>query len=87
MSDRIQKKEVVRRLAQRLDADEKTAEACLDAVLETLYEAIKNGESITLPGFGGFYVRQGRSSWTFTFNPAQRLRALFGWSSTYKGSL
>ena len=87
MSDRIQKKEVVRRLAQRLDADENAAEACLDAVLEILYEAIKNGESITLPGFGGFYVRPGRSSWTFKFNPAQRLRALFGWSSTYKGPL
>ena len=44
MSNRIHKKEVVRRLAQRLDADEKTAEVCLDAVLETLYEAIKDGE-------------------------------------------
>lgn len=87
MNNRIQKKEVVRRLAKRLDADEQTAATCLDTVLEILYEAIRNGESVTLPGFGGFYVRPGRSSWTFKFNPAQRLRALFGWSSTYKGPL
>ena len=87
MSDRIRKKGMVRRLAQRLDADEDAAEACLDAVLEVHYEAIKNGESITLPDFGGFYVRVGRFSWTFRFNPAQRLRALFRWSSAYKGSL
>jgi len=32
-------------------------------------------------------VRAGRSSWVFKFNPSQRLRALFGWSSTYRGSL
>lgn len=54
---------------------------------ERLCQAIKNRESITLPGFGGFYVRQDRSSWTFKFNPAQRLRARFGWSSTSKGPL
>lgn len=36
MSNRIQKKEVVRRLAKRLDADEKTAETCLDTVLDFL---------------------------------------------------
>jgi DNA-binding protein HU-beta len=25
--------------------------------------------------------------WVFKFNPPQRLRKLFGWSSTYKGKL
>ena len=44
------------------------------------------GESVTLKGFGSFYVRPERSTWVFKFNPAQRLRALFGWSSSYKGS-
>lgn len=87
MDTRIGKKDVVSRLAERLNTDEKTAETCLEAVLETLYEAIKQGESITLPGFGGFYVRPHRSSWAFKFNPSQRLRALFGWSSSYKGPL
>jgi hypothetical protein len=46
----------------------------------------KAGESVTLPGFGGFYVRREPESWVFKFNPGQRLRALFGWSSTYSGT-
>ena len=42
-------------------------------------------ECVTLRGFGSFYVREERSSWVFRFNPGQRLRALFGWSSSYTG--
>ena len=37
--------------------------------------------------FGTFYIDEQRSGTVFKFNPAQRLRALFGWSSTYKGEL
>jgi DNA-binding protein HU-beta len=87
MTDRIQKKDVVHRLARRMSTDERTAEAWLDAFTEALYEAFKEGRSVTLPGFGGFYVRPHRESWAFKFNPSQKLRALFGWSSTYKGQL
>jgi DNA-binding protein HU-beta len=67
--------------------DERTAEAWLDAVTETMYEAFRSGESVTLRGFGSFYLRRSRSGTVFKFNPGQRLRALLGWSSTYKGSL
>lgn len=88
MSNRIQNKEVIKRIAKRMDGDEKTAEAYLDATLETLYEAFKAGESVTLKGFGGFYVRPSlRGTWTFKFNPGQKLKALFGWASSYKGKL
>ena len=87
VSAKIQKKELVDRIATRMAIDEKTAEAFLDATLEELYEAFKAGESVTLPGFGGFYVRSERDTWVFKFNPSQKLRALFGWSSTYKGKL
>lgn len=87
LTPRVQKTEFTRRLAERMQADEATAAAWLDGVTETLYESLKNGESVTLPGLGGFYVREERSTWVFRFNPAQRLRALFGWSSTYKGKL
>ncbi len=87
MPDRIKKDEFVRRLALRMDSDEKTAAAWVDGIVETLYESFKAGESVTLPGFGGFYVRPERESWVFKFNPGQRLRALFGWSSTYTGKL
>ena len=87
MTNRIQKNEVLSRLAQRMGADEKTAEAWLNAFTDTLYQAFKEGQSVTLPSFGGFYVRPGSDAWVFRFNPAQKLRALFGWSSTYTGEL
>ena len=87
MAERINKDEFVRRLAARMQADEVTVTAWVDGIVETLYESFKAGESVTLPGFGGFYVRQEPESWVFKFNPGQRLRALFGWSSTYSGTL
>ncbi len=85
MIDRIEKDELARRLAARMQTDIATATVWIDEVLETLYESFKAGESVTLRGFGSFYVRPERSSWVFRFNPGQRLRALFGWSSSYKG--
>jgi DNA-binding protein HU-beta len=85
MTNRIQKPELARRLAVRMHTDEATATAWLDALTETLYESFQAGESVTLKNFGSFYVRPERSSWVFKFNPSQRLRALFGWSSTHTG--
>gem|GEM_PF-305791 len=87
MADRLKKEDFVRLLATRMNADEAAATAWVDGVVETLYESFKAGDSVTLPGFGGFYVRQEPESWVFKFNPGQRLRALFGWSSTYSGKL
>ena len=85
--ERIQKKDVVRRLAARMKTDEAVSAVWLNAVLDTLYESFKLGQSVTLSGFGNFYVRPERERWVFRFNPSQKLKALFGWSSTYKGSL
>jgi DNA-binding protein HU-beta len=87
LTDRIEKKELIRRLAKRMGVDEKTAKVWIDAVTETLYEIFKEGLSVTLPGFGGFFVRPRGKTWVFKFNPGQKLRALFGWSSSYKGGL
>lgn len=78
MTDRLKKEDVVCLLAARMKSDEATATAWLDGVTETLYESFKAGKSVTLPGFGGFYVRPEPESWVFRFNPGQRLRALFG---------
>ena len=85
MAERIKKNQIVSRLAERMGKDETEAALWLDGVTETLYEAISSGESVTLPGFGGFYVKPGRETWVFKFNPAQRLRSALGWSSTYLG--
>lgn len=87
MSTRIQKKDVVKRLALRLAVDETAAETYLDAVTETLYEAFKANEGVTLPNFGSFYLDRRPSGCVFKFNPSQKLKALFGWASTYNGPL
>jgi DNA-binding protein HU-beta len=57
----------------------------VDAFLEEICAALRRGHSVSLRGFGSFYVRPERESWVFRFNPAQRLRALLGWSSTSRG--
>lgn len=85
MSDRIEKPQVVHLVAQRTDRDHAIVEEVLDAALEEIYAALKRGESVSLRNFGSFYVRPGPEQWVFRFNPAQRLRKLFGWSSTYRG--
>ena len=87
MTDRLKKEDFVRLLAARMKTDGVAATAWVDGVIETLYESFKAGKSVTLPGFGGFYVHPESKSWVFKFNPGQRLRALFGWSSTYSGTL
>lgn len=87
MSIRVGKEEIVRGLAERMNTTEEVASKWFEATLETLYDTFKQGKSVTLKGFGGFYVRQRGDTWAFKFNPGQKLRALFGWSSTYKGEL
>ena len=70
-----------------MSTDEKTASKWLDGVTDTLYETFKKGQGVTLTGFGSFYLSQRRDSTAFKFNPSQKLKKLFGWSSTYKGDL
>jgi DNA-binding protein HU-beta len=87
MNGRMDKKELVRRVAKRMVTGTGTVEEIVDATLEEVYEALKQGECVSLRNFGTFYVRPERESWVFRFNPSQRLRKLFGWSSTYKGKV
>ena len=87
MSERINKNILARRIADKSDLAVKTAEAQIDLVFDTIYEALKNGESVTIRNFGNFYVAHKRHSIAFRFNPSQKLKTLFGWSSTYKGEL
>ena len=84
MSDRS---ELIRLVSQRIAQDEETVDKVVDAFLDEIYQAIKRGQGVTLKGFGGFYVRSERESWVFKFNPCQKWRALFGWSSTYRSEI
>jgi DNA-binding protein HU-beta len=83
----IDKKELVRRVSNRVGKETGAVEEILDATFNEIYQSLKQGESVSLRDFGTFYVRVERESWVFKFNPSQRLRKLFGWSSTYKGEV
>jgi DNA-binding protein HU-beta len=87
IKSRLDRAGLVARVAERTGLSERTSDKVVDAVLEEIYEALKRGEGVSLKNFGTFYVRSERGSWVFKFNPAQRLRKLFGWSSTYTGDL
>lgn len=87
MTGRIEKPELVSLVSQRLNQDAQVVDEIVDAFLDQIYQALKRGDSVSLRGFGSFYVRPDDESWVFRFNPSQRLRALFGWSSTYRGEL
>jgi DNA-binding protein HU-beta len=86
MPDRIEKQDLVRAVSARLAGEGAGVDTIVDAFLEEIYQALKRGESVTLRDFGSFYVRPEQGSWIFRFNPSQRLRKLFGWSSTYRGT-
>lgn len=87
MSNRIDKKALITVVTERVDKDTDAVEEVIEATLEIIYEALNRGQYVSLRNFGTFYVRPERYSWIFKFNPSQRLRKLFGWSSTYKGEL
>ncbi len=85
MSERIDRDELVGLVAERVSKKETLVGEIVDATLEEIYQALKRRTCVSLKNLGTFYVRPGRASWVFKFNPSQRFRALFGWSSTYGG--
>lgn len=48
MKDRIEKEELARRLATRMQTDTATAMTWIDGFVKTLYESFKAGESVIL---------------------------------------
>src|SRR6478609_7543818 len=52
------KAQFVELLAERLDGDKKKAQAALDAVIDTIYQAVSRGERVVLTGFGVFEKRE-----------------------------
>ena len=85
MTGRVEKPALVRLAAQRVDRDEATVAEVVDAFLEEIYEALRRGRSVSLRGFGAFFVRPERETRVFRSDPSQRRRARFGWASTDRG--
>jgi DNA-binding protein HU-beta len=88
MSENVKKKEFVGILANKMNVSEKIAEMWVDALTDTLYECFKKQRGVVITNLGTFYLRiTSRGDSIFKFLPSQKLRALFGYSSTYKGNL
>ena len=85
MSDRTNLENLINRAALRVGQDPQAVSLIVAAFLDEIYLSIEHGESVTFKNFGNFFVRPEQDSWVFKFNPSQKWRALFGWSSTYKG--
>lgn len=86
MPDRIEKQDLIRVVSARLAGQDATVDTTVEEFLEEIYQALKQGESVSLRDFGSFYVRPEQNSWVFRFNPSQRWRKLFGWSSPHRGA-
>jgi DNA-binding protein HU-beta len=61
----INKQELIRRVCQRVNQDEKAIEEILDATLEEIYQSFRQGESVNLLNFRTFYIRFECSSTVF----------------------
>jgi hypothetical protein len=52
MAERVDKPELVGRVARRLDRDGETVAEVVDGFLEEIYAALKGGDGVSLRGFG-----------------------------------
>jgi len=54
----MNKAELIERVAERTGKTKKEAGIVVDSVLQSISEALKSGEKVTLIGFGNFEVRE-----------------------------
>lgn len=88
MPNNFKKKEFVRLLAHKMNVSDKMAEKWIDAFTDTLYECFEQQHGVVITNLGTFYLRiTSRGDSIFKFLPSQKMKALFGYSSTYKGNL
>jgi DNA-binding protein HU-beta len=83
----INKKDLIKRVTQRVSHNSQSVEDIINVTLDEIYQSLKQGESVSVRDFGTFYIQVKREASVFKFNPSQKLRKLFGWSSTYKGEI
>lgn len=85
----MKEKELIQKVAAKLGRSEEEINLVTDVWIEEIVASLKREESVSIRNFGTFYIRSSHRTSTnvFKFNPSQRLRKLFGWSSTYKGDV
>ncbi len=57
----MNKSELIECLAQRINVPHREAAAITNTVIDTMTEALANGENIEIRGFGSFVIKQYRS--------------------------
>ena len=83
----IKHKEFVKMYAQRAGISEEDTTMQISNFIETIYDGLKECRPITVEHFGNFYISEHKESIAFRFNPAQKFKAILGWSSTYRGEI
>ena len=58
MSKPMTKTQLVAALAEKMDADKKSAVAALDAITTIISDEVAGGGAVTLPGIGKIYCRE-----------------------------
>lgn len=54
----MNKTQLIECVAVKANITKKVANVAVDAVWETLTDAVKNGDSVKVPGFGNFLVKE-----------------------------
>ena len=54
----VSKKDLVATIADKVELSKKDTEAVVNAFLDSIKESLKDGEKVTLTGFGNFEVRE-----------------------------
>ena len=65
MSIRVEKKELIERIAKRSGSSATTVEKIVETLVEEIYESLKQGECVTLRNLGNFCVRPERDKCFF----------------------
>jgi DNA-binding protein HU-beta len=54
----MKKTELIEVMAQKADISKAAAERALEGAIEAIEKTLKNGENVTLVGFGSFYLSE-----------------------------
>lgn len=71
----MNKAELIERVAQKLNTQKKDVEKMLDMTLETITETMKDGQEVTLTGFGTFMPKERSArAGVNPLNPKERIQ-------------
>ena len=71
----MNKAELIDAVASSADLSKSSATQAVDAVVDTITESLRNGDSVTLVGFGTFEVRDRAARTVVTRRRVQRYRS------------